>query len=249
MDPERRVHRNPGLPRRRRIVQMASAIEGQGRDVQASATIVVAEPPRPDGYRPLTESTWSWARITGTIHPDALRVVWNAARRLDAAHREFERLREGLNRSRELRPGTIAWRRQVFATLGDAEMAVVALSRALQLTLRMPGRFRSLRIPVPRTVKSRAANVRSLRSKCEHLENDESQRPLIQDHQLVAVFRASRLFTERRIVSEPYSIGIDEEATKLMVQARDYLVKITGELSTSRTPIAPASSGPTRRRR
>jgi hypothetical protein len=122
----------------------------------------------------------------------------------------------------------------MFDALGDAELAIIALSRAMQLALGMPSWFLGVRVVVPKILKHRADDVRELRRKCEHLEDDQLQRLLAEDGEGFATFRAPRLFTERRVVYEPHSVDIDAEATALMIQNRDYLVKMAVALSARR---------------
>jgi hypothetical protein len=202
-------------------------------DTQLWSHTVLMDPARPDGYRPITNPIWVWARITGAIDANHVRILWTAARRLDAAHRQFERLRESVDRVDDVEPGSVEWRRQLFDTLGDAELAIIALSRAMQLALGISTRLH-VRVVAPKIVKHRADAVRALRRKCEHLEKDELQTLLAADGEGFATYRAPRLFTERRVVYEPYSLDIDREATALMIQTRDYLVKVAVALSARR---------------
>jgi len=204
-------------------------------DNPLSSHTMLMDPARPDGYRPITNPIWVWARFTGRISAGDLRVLWNAGRRLDAAHRQFEHLRNSLDHVADATPGSVGWRRRMFDALGDAELAIIALSRALQLALGMSSTLRlqgtHVRVVVPKVVKRRADDVRQLRRKCEHLEKYELQRLLAEEGEGFATFRALRLFTERRVVYEPHSLDIDGEATDLMIQTRDYLVKVGIALS------------------
>lgn len=203
--------------------------------------------PRADGYQPLMASLWAWQHrlnqlTQSRLHPDTFRHLWNVARRLDVAHHQFELVRAAIDRAHEeLDPR--ACRHQMFVALGHTELAIIALSRALQLTLDIPRRFRALRVPVPTIVKKRANAVRALRRACEHLEEDELQRPLVEDdNQLIAVFRALHLFEERRVVGEAHSLDIGAEATALLVQAREYLVEVVTRLPETTSPSPPGPS-------
>jgi hypothetical protein len=230
-------------------------------EINIPASLFLREQPRPDGYQPLMNAAWVWHQIIAStiiandkLHPDTFRYLWNIARRLDAAHRQFEVVRAGIDRAAELESDRMACRRQIFQVLGDTELAVIALSRALQLVLEIPRRFPALRIQVPRIIKRRASAVLALRANCEHLEVDELQRPLIdKDQELIAVFRAPHLFEERRVVGAADSLGIDGEATGLLVHARAYLVEVITRLTrrVPDPPVAPAagSETPPRRRR
>jgi hypothetical protein len=224
----------------------------EGR-IEIPAALFLRDTPRSDGYEPIANKLWEWHRaITKSkLHVATFRYLWNVARRLDAAHRQFELVRAAINRAGEfeLQSNPIACRGEMFEALGHTELAVIALSRALQLTLAIPRRFPSLRVPVPAAVKRRANAVLALRRNCEHLESDELQQPLAdKDNQLIAVFRAPLLFAERRIVGEKHSLSIDEEATHLLAHAREYLVEVVTRL-TGRPSAPPASLPPTKKRR
>jgi len=220
-------------------------------EINIPASVFLRDTARSDGYEPIASRLWDWHRLlTGNkLHPDTFRYLWNVARRLDVAHRQFELVRAAIDRASELQPDPVACRREMFEALGYTELAVIALSRALQVTLEIPRRFPNLRVPIPAVVKHRAKAVLALRANCEHLENDELQRPLAdKDNQLIAVFRATHLFEERRVVGETYSLGIDAEATGLLTHAREYLVDAITRL-TRRPPAPPVALPATKRRR
>ena len=209
---------------------------------------------RSDGYEPIASRLWEWHRrligllTSKKLHLDTFRYLWNVARRLDVAHRQFELARAAIDRAVELQSDPVACRREMFEALGYTELAVIALSRALQVTLEVPRRFPDLGVPVPAIVKRRAKAVLALRANCEHLENDELQRPLAdKDNQLIAVFRATQLFAERRVAGETYSLDIDAEATGLLNHARGYLVEAITRLT--RRPPAPPAALPAKKRR
>jgi hypothetical protein len=222
--------------------------------IDIPASEFLRDTPRSDGYEPLAYKLWEWHRAITTItknklHVATFRYLWNVTRRLDVAHRQFEVVRAGIDRAAKLESDRIACRRQMFEVLGDTELAVIALSRALQLVLEIPRRFPTLRVPVPRIVKRQAPAVLALRANCEHLEVNELQRPLAdKDNQLIAVFRAIHLFEERRVAGETYSLDIDAEATGLLVHARGYLMEAITRL-TRRPPTPPAALPATKRRR
>ncbi len=222
-------------------------------EIKIAASEFLRDTARSDGYEPIASRLWDWHRlITGLLtgkklHLDTFRYLWNVARRLDVAHRQFELARAAIDRAGELEPDPVACRREMFEALGYTELAVIALSRALQVVLEIPRRFPDLGVPIPAIIKRRAKAVLALRANCEHLENDELQRPLVnKDNQLIAVFRANQLFAERRVVGETYSLGIDAEATLLLTLARQYLVDAITRL-TRRPPIPPVARPATKR--
>jgi hypothetical protein len=48
--------------------------------------------------------------------------IWNLARRLDAAHRQFDVVRAGIDTAAELESDHMACRRHIFQVLGDTEV-------------------------------------------------------------------------------------------------------------------------------
>jgi hypothetical protein len=188
-------------------------------EITFPARLFLQDTPRPDGYQPIANNLWGWQRRWtpglrfNELPAETFRFLWNIARRLDVAHRQFELVREGLAHADRLETeDPSGCRRRMFEVLGDTELAVIALSRALQLTRLIPSRFPSLRLPFPDIVKRRTPAVYELRRNCEHLEVDELQRPLVDaDHQLIAVFRAHPLFEERRVVGLEHSLDIDTD--------------------------------------
>ena len=65
------------------------------------------------------------------------RLVLSAARRLDAGHQQIERVREGVDSMPAM--GSPAGRRRLYEVLGDAEMAIIAINRALDIAASLTG--------------------------------------------------------------------------------------------------------------
>ena len=67
--------------------------------ISASGHLRIESPPRADGYRPICDPLWVWSALTGGAPIEETRlVVYAAARRLDSAHLQIERVREALDR-------------------------------------------------------------------------------------------------------------------------------------------------------
>jgi hypothetical protein len=97
--------------------------------IDIPASEFLRDTPRSDGYEPLAYKLWEWHRAITTItknklHVATFRYLWNVARRLDVAHRQFEVVRAGIDRAAKLESDRIACRRQMFEVLGDTELAV-----------------------------------------------------------------------------------------------------------------------------
>ena len=138
------------------------------RAVLGAAKMSLAAPAASDGYRPIAESLAMWALLMGSPPEDQFRLVLAAARRLDTAHRQLQRVREGLA-AEHLGVGSPLGRRQILEVVGDAETAMVALNKALRIALTIPGSFR-VNVGVPREISQRAGFVERMRDHYEHIE-------------------------------------------------------------------------------
>jgi hypothetical protein len=73
-------------------------------------------------------AAWVWHRTIANnkLHPDTFRYLWNVARRLDAAHWQFDVLRAGIDTAAELESDHMACRCHIFQVLGDTEVTRTA---------------------------------------------------------------------------------------------------------------------------
>jgi hypothetical protein len=68
----------------------------------------------------------AWGNLTGYSGPrEHLWLVLTAARRLDTAHRQIERVREGLDHLKEPRANPMRRADATLAVLGDAQLAMI----------------------------------------------------------------------------------------------------------------------------
>jgi hypothetical protein len=108
-----------------------------------------------DGYASLTNTIWTWMNIGPAPDSDTLpQYLLAAARRLDAAHRQFQRVRERLDDFDPAAPGPHA-RLAVFEIVGDIETAVVALSRAIDMAAKLDALV-PISTPLPASVATEA---------------------------------------------------------------------------------------------
>lgn len=88
-----------------------------------------------DGYKPLSNTIWTWMAIGPPPGTEELaRYLLAAARRLDTSYRGFVRVRHALEALEETMPGPLA-RLAVFEIVGDIEVAVVALGRVVDMAV------------------------------------------------------------------------------------------------------------------
>ncbi|MBS1882342.1 MAG: hypothetical protein JSS97_05235 [Actinobacteria bacterium] len=187
------------------------------------------EKSRADGYWPITDRLWVRAKILGAPSDEAWRLFWSAARRLDSGHRQIERIRQAID---ELPPIESPLGRQAMQeVMGDAEMAIWAIDKALDITLRVQ---RSYRIPgsFPKIVLEKRPLVEALRDHYSHIDHRalgkvrERIDPSSED-----AFHFDSLFYSREFTDGKASLGIDQEATELCIATRDYLVAAWSRLT------------------
>lgn len=195
--------------------------------IHATGHAKIESPPRADGYQPICDPLWVWSALTGGAPVEETRlVVYAAARRLDAAHLQIERVRNELDRLKADDPplGSPAGRAVAHQAIADAEMAVWALDVALRISITLTDRYQ-LNTEVPASVRTAATFVKQLRDHYSHIE--ERALGLVHrkpDPDAERAWLHASVLDERSFTDGTSSLGIDDEATDLCIAARDYLV-------------------------
>lgn len=114
-----------------------------GEAAQLRSSAVIQGQARSDGYRPVCDTLWVWGTLLGFPSLEEYRLILSAARRLDSGHRQIERVREGIATSPP--EGSIAAREAMHEIIGDAELAVIALDKALDIIVSLSGRYQLTR--------------------------------------------------------------------------------------------------------
>jgi hypothetical protein len=183
---------------------------------------------RGDGYRPICDPLWVWASMLSFPPQSDYRLLLAAARRLDSGHLQLERVRSGLENMPSL--GSPAGREVMHEIVGDAELAVIAINRALTIAASLSGRY-SVCVPFPKIVDDKRRLISRLRDHYEHVEDRAFGRYKGKPHaDALGAFERVPLFRERKFSDGIDSLGIDGEATELLIAARDYIVQVWTEL-------------------
>ena len=123
-----------------------------------------------------------------------------------------------------------AGREALHEVLGDAELAIIAINKALKIAVSLIGRY-SVRVPFPKIVAGKRLFIVRLRDHYEHVEDRAFGcvwgRP---DVDAQGAFERIPLIRDRRFSDGTDSLGIDGEATELLIAARDYIVRVWAEL-------------------
>jgi hypothetical protein len=178
---------------------------------------------------PVTDLLWVRGRMFGVPGDEAWRLFWSAARRLDGGHLQIERIRQAL----EVLPPTEspAGRQAMQEIIGDVEMAIWSLDKALDIAVRIPGAYR-VEVGVPRIVAEKRPLVAVLRDHWSHIDD----RALgmvkgVRDPKAEDAFEFASIFVDRLLSDGRSSLGIDEEATELCIATRSYLLAAWSELT------------------
>jgi hypothetical protein len=193
------------------------------KPVQIEIKGKVQQPSRPDGYRPITDPQWVWGQMLGVPSEEAWRTFWSAARRLDTGHRQVERIREAIEGLPPL--GSPAGRQAAHEVIGDAEMAIWAIDKALDIAVAIQGRYR-IEGPFPTIIEAKRPLVAALRDHYSHIDEraygkvKEKADPTAEE-----AFEFTAIISHREFTNGTDSLGIDQEATDLCIGTRDYLVR------------------------
>jgi hypothetical protein len=181
-----------------------------------------------DGYSPLTNTIWTWMNIGPAPNSEMLtRYLLAAARRLDTAHRRFQRVRQRLDDFDRMAPGPHA-RQAVFEIVGNIEITVVALSRAIDMATKLGG-LAPISTSVPANVVARMATLTELRNAYEHIE-DRAQGQVWSkpDPQALTIFDWSSLFQDDAITYAGHRLDL-KDVPRLLLDTRTFLKKAAAE--------------------
>ena len=186
------------------------------------------------GYRDIVDPMGTFGLLGASPTPEQWRYVLSAARRLDTAHRQFERVRAGLDELAETE-GNVQQRRTSWIIVGDAELAIIALHRSIAMSDDLRDKFQ-LRVNWPDELKGGRKTLGELRDAYEHI--DERAQGFIKKgrskrHETETAFTAFQfrsLFAERRLRYDKWSVGIDDEIDELIAITRQYLLQVWAEL-------------------
>lgn len=195
---------------------------------------------RPDesGYAPLSDTVWTWIRISGLRDEGQVRYLTAAARRLDSAHRAFRRIAALRDELEEFLQQN-AWGpkiRAVTATLiGEVETAVIALWRAVDMVNAVPQNLKTEREP-PSSVIAARTGLKEIRDAYEHIDERAfgRKRQKVDPHART-IFDYRELLEENRITYGPYSLELEREVPDLLLAAREYLKRTTGDVTETKT--------------
>jgi hypothetical protein len=185
--------------------------------------------PGDDGYAPLTNTIWTWMTIGVTSGTETLtRYLLAAARRLDTAHRGFQRIRHNLDTFESEGPGPHT-RRAIFEIVGDIETTVISLSRAIDMAMQV-GSLTAITAPVPASLRAVAPGLTKIRNAYEHIEDraqgNVNRRPSPQE--ALTIFDWNSLFEDDAITYADERLELSD-VPGLLLATRAFLKLVASE--------------------
>lgn len=120
------------------------------------------------GYAPIADTIWSWYRIAGVEDSSLLMLLLAAARRLDATHVFWAATMDALDEAESLESKK---RRPIlFRALAMAEVALISLSRAMEMVHRLEMEFK-LGLQFSEEFGSNKKVLRKMRNALEHIDD------------------------------------------------------------------------------
>ena len=121
----------------------------------------------PGGYAPVANTIWTWYQVGPNPDAGVYRALLSLSRRVDTAHELWAISVKQRKEALDTWLCSPSERRLLFQAWGAAEMAVIALHRAVRL-VEMLARW--LDVEVPDDVRGVAASVKFLRDGLEHID-------------------------------------------------------------------------------
>lgn len=179
-------------------------------------------PPDDDGYAPLTNTIWTWMSTGPVPGSEALtRYLLAASRRLDAAHRSFQRIRERLDTFDPKAPGPHA-RLAIFEIVGDVETTVILLSRAVDMATQV-GALATISVKLPRTIKAAKRTLTPIRNAYEHIDaSAKGKVNSLSESQALTIFDWTSLFSSNSIVLGDHRLDLND-VPQLLLDTRTFL--------------------------
>ena len=213
-DDGRRCHVRPGdqveiLP----AVELDYIDEWEGRDVS--------------GYVPLTPVLWAWMSLGEHNSEDKRRYLLAAARRLDQAQNLFRRIEELRQSDHEGAPAT---RRAIFELVGATELAVVSLSRAIDMCRQAESAIGTI-VRVPNEITTTCDAVTKIRNAYEHIEDralgNERHRP---HPDALTIFKHDQVVGDGVIEYGAYRLDLITEVPQIIRATRQFLKGVAAEI-------------------
>lgn len=181
-----------------------------------------------EGYVPITPVLFTWFATVPDVPEERSRYLLAAARRLDRAQSLFTQAASALDLEPTHWPAT---RRALFEMIGIVELAVVSLSRAMDMCIRMR-KLMGVATPVPDAVSTRMTAVTEIRNAYEHIEDRALGRVRnVPNEDAATIFEHTSLITDNVVTYGKYTLNLDSDVTEITDALRAFLLQATADAS------------------
>ena len=178
------------------------------------------------GYAPVANTVWTWYSIVGE-QVGFFVYFFALARRLDAAHAAWElAIRERDNARSE---GAIGQRIGFFRALSEAEVAVIALHRAIDMLLQFNNDVFHLGLEIPDSLRKLEPIVKAMRDAFEHID-DRAQGKINQrgkmDAEALTIFDQPDFIGSSILHYRDNDLDFYEDVLAALLSCRELVLKV-----------------------
>ena len=178
----------------------------------------------------ITNTLWTWFRVSGRATSEQYNYILAAGRRLDGAKILHSRTLQLLDEINQQGVGALRRRHVVYDAIATAEIFVIGFSRALQMIIALQEEFDVTAKP-PADITTAAKEIREIRNAYEHIDDRAfgkvKNKPT---PEALSVFDYTQFITSGVISYAGYQIDVRTQTDTIFAAAREYLLTATGEL-------------------
>jgi hypothetical protein len=182
----------------------------------------------PDGYKPITNTIWTWLSFGSPTQPALFRHLLAGARRLDGAHALLADMTRVIT---NLSGGFIGKRSQIYQALAMAEILIVSVGRTVDLLDGLATRF-GVTVPLPPLIESKKAGIREMRNAFEHIEDRALGQVRGHPHpDALSVFEQRAFLSQGKLTYAAHSLDLRSELPQIMLTARQYVFEVASSVA------------------
>ena len=178
----------------------------------------------------ITNTLWTWFRVTGTGTTEQFNYILAAGRRLDSANILHKRILQLLDQVGAQDLGPLLLRHSAYEAIATAETFIISLSRVLKMIVDVQKHF-GVTASIPGEINRAIEAIYHIRNAYEHIEERAfgkvSRKP---DAEALSVFEFTRFITAGVVSYAGHQLDVRTEAGDILVAARQYLLIAAGEI-------------------
>ena len=195
-------------------------------DLSISTSEIDAQSPAGfGGYAPVANTVWTWYSIVNEQVGFFL-YLYALARRLDAAHALWESAIQ--QRDRAKTQDGLLRRQGYFIALSEAEVAIIALHRGMDMLLRFNGVF-PIGLEIPGHLRKLEKVVRDMRHAFEHID-ERAQGKINQagkmDAEALTIFDQPDFVDSSILRYRGNELDFDEDVLTALLSCRELVMKV-----------------------